>query len=115
MKDALKDPRTKKLMRELMRRFPGTTLITGPMLDEPESGEVLIKVLNAPMIPPGRVHDVARSLIWKLWGDGPHPAYVDAIGPEDSVKYYAKHLPRIPPARASRRARAAPRKRAAAR
>ena len=37
MKDALKDPRTKKLMRELARRLPGTTLVTRRWRDEPDA------------------------------------------------------------------------------
>jgi len=116
MKDALKDPRTKKLMRELSRRFPGTTLVTRRWHDEPTSGEAIIEVLNAPTDPPECVERFARRLIWKLWGDGPHPVYVDGVSAESTAKYHADDLARarrLPTSR--RRARPAPRKRAAAR
>ena len=35
----MKDPRIAKLMKALLERFPGTTIITGPMPDAPDSGE----------------------------------------------------------------------------
>jgi hypothetical protein len=124
MKDALKDPRTKKLMRELARRLPGTTLVTRRWHDEPDSGEVIVEVLNAPATPRRFVESISRPLIWKLWGDGPHPVYVVGIDAESTAKYRADALARsltAPIASAARRRRvrsrprAAPRKRTAAR
>lgn len=96
----MKDPRIAKLMRALSRRFPGTTLITGPMPDDPNSGETLIQVLNAPDEPMWVVNEFAWSVIWDLWGDEPHPALVSAVNREQTAKYYAHRLPK---ARASRR------------
>jgi hypothetical protein len=104
--DALKDPRTTRLMRELSRRFPRTTLVTRPMRDQPDSGEIMLKVLNAPVRPAEAVERVARRWIWKLWGDEPWPVYVDPVSPEDSRKYYAEELARARRARPSRRRRA---------
>jgi hypothetical protein len=109
MKNALKDPRTKTLMKELSRRFPGTTLVTRPMRDAPGSGEILLQVLNAPTDPPDCVERIARRLIWRLWGDGPHPVYVDGVSAERTAKYRADDLP------TPRRARATPRRRPAVR
>jgi len=113
----MKDPRTAKLMRELSRRFPGVTMVTGPMLDEPDSGEVHIHVLNTPSNALRAVETRARRLIWKLFRDGPHPVYVTAVNPTDSIKYYAADLARARRRTTSprRRARAAPRKRVAPR
>jgi hypothetical protein len=111
----MKDPRTAKLMRELSRRFPGVTMVTGPMLDEPGSGEVHIHVLNAPSNSLRAVETRARRLIWKLFRDGPHPVYVTAVNPTDSIKYYAEHLAKARKTRVVRRRRAAPSKRATAR
>jgi hypothetical protein len=96
----VKDPRIAKLMKALLRRFPGTTLITGPMPDDPNSGEIRIQVLNAPVDPPLVVHEFAHAVIRDLWGDEPWPALVDAVNRGDTAKYYAHHLPK---ARASRR------------
>jgi hypothetical protein len=96
----VKDPRIARLMKAIVRRFPGTTLITGPMPDQPGSGETLIKVLNAPDEPPLVVQQYAQTMIWDLWGDEPWPALVDAVNRENTAKYYAHHLPK---ARASRR------------
>jgi hypothetical protein len=87
-------------MKALARRFPGTTLITGPMPDAPDSGETRIKVLNAPDDPPGVVRDFAWTVIFELWGDEPHPALVSPVNRENTAKYYAHRLPK---ARASRR------------
>jgi len=114
MMDALKDPRTARLMRELSRRFPGTTLVTRPMADQPGSGEILLQVLNAPVRPAGAVERVARRWIWKLWGDEPWPVYVDPVSPENTLKYHAEDLAkaRRAPAARRRRARSAPRRRA---
>jgi len=86
------DRKIARLLRELRRRLPGTTLITGPMADEPDSGEVLVEVLNAPMEPLGYVDSVARPLVQAIWGDGPRRPYVRAVSPETSRKYYAQHL-----------------------
>jgi hypothetical protein len=102
----MKDPRTAKLMRELSRRLPGTTLVPSPMRDQPGSGEIVIEVLNAPMDPIDTVRRIAFPLIWKLWGDGPHPVFVRAISPEDTLKYHAEDLARARRARPSRRRRA---------
>jgi hypothetical protein len=96
----LKDPRIAKLMKALLRRFPGTTLITGPMPDSPDSGEIRIRVLNAPDDPPLVVERYAHAVIWDLWGDEPWPALVGSVNREDTAKYYSHHLPK---ARASRR------------
>jgi hypothetical protein len=116
MKDAMKDPRTAKLMKELARLFPGTTLVPSPMRDEPGSGTIVIEVLNAPSPAWERVNAIARPLIWKLWGDGPHPVYVRGIDREDTAKYHADDLAKARRAPAVRRRRpAARRKRAAAR
>jgi hypothetical protein len=104
--DALKDPRTRRLMRELSRAFPGTTLVTSPMRDQPGSGEIVIEVLNAPVHPADAVRRVARKWIWKLWGDEPWPAYVRGISPEDTMKYHAADLARAQRARPTRRRRA---------
>src|SRR5262249_45342932 len=84
--DAMKDPRIAKLMSALRRRFPGTTLITGPMLDEPGSGETLIKVLNAPDRPLFVVNEFAYTVIQDLWGDEPWPALVDSVNRSDTAK-----------------------------
>ena len=96
----MKDPRIAKLKKALLRRFPGTTLITGPMPDAPDSGEICIQVLNAPDEPPLVVHNYAHTVIWDLWGDEPWPALVDSVNRENTAKYYAHRLPK---ARASRR------------
>ena len=96
----MKDPRIAKLMKALLRRFPGTTLITGPMPDAPDSGETRIRVLNAPDVPPLVVEDYAHTVIWDLWGDEPWPAHVGSVNRENTAKYYSHHLPK---ARASRR------------
>lgn len=101
----MKDKRIAKLMDALRRKFPGTTLITGPMPDAPDSGETLIKVLNAPMDPPGVVFDFAWSVKERLWGDEPIPALVMPIGRESTAKYYSEHLPRRRTPRRARRRR----------
>lgn len=111
MMDALKDPRTHRLMRELSRRFPGTTLVTRPMADQPDSGEVMIEVLNAPAHPMLVVERFARRWIWKLWGDEPWPAHVCGINAEDTRKYHAADLARARRAPSTRRRRAAPKRR----
>jgi hypothetical protein len=82
----MKDPRIAKLMKALTRRFPGTTLITGPMPDAPHSGETRIKVLNAPDDPPGVVYDFAWAVSFELWGDDPHPALVSPVSRENTAK-----------------------------
>lgn len=105
MLDALKDPRTHRLMRELSRRFPGTTLVTRPMADQPGSGEIMIEVLNAPTQPRDAVQKFAQRWIWKLWGDEPWPAYVHGVSPEDTMKYHAEDLARGRRAQSSRRRR----------
>ena len=113
MRDARKDPRTAKLMRELSRLLPGTTLVVSPMRDQPGWGEIVIEVLNAPAPAWQRVNEIARPLIWKLWGDGPQPVYVRGIGREDTLKYHAEDLARARRAPSSRRRRAAPKRRRA--
>jgi hypothetical protein len=116
MRDAMKDPRTAKLMKALSRLLPGTTLVPSPMRDEPGSGRIVIEVLNAPAPAWKSVDDIAIPLIWKLWGDGPHPVYVAGISPEDTAEYHAGDLAKARRTRApSRRRPAARRKRAAAR
>jgi hypothetical protein len=102
---ALKDPRTFRLMRELSRRFPGTTLVTRPMRDGGDPGEIVLEVLNAPVHPPGAVERVARRWIWNLWGDEPWPVYVSGISPENTLKYHADDLARAQRARPTRRRR----------
>ena len=96
----MRDPRIAKLMKALRRRFPETTLITGPMADAPGSGETLITVLNAPDEPLWVVKEYAWSVITELWGDEPWPALVRAVNREQTAKYYAHHLPKV---RTSRR------------
>ena len=96
----MKDPRIAKLMKALRQRFPGTTLITGSMPDAPDSGEILIQVLNAPDHPPLVVDHFAHTVIWELWGDEPWPALVGGVNREQTAKYYAHHLPKT---RTSRR------------
>jgi hypothetical protein len=113
--DAMKDPRTAKLMRELSRRLPGTTLVTSPMRDQPGSGEIVIEVLNAPMDPIDAVSKVAFPLIWKLWGDEAWPVYVRAVSPENTMKYHADDLARAQRARPSRRRARTSRRRTAPR
>ena len=104
--------RRAKLMQALARRFPGTTMITGPMPDEPDSGEVRIKLLNAPTEPPMVVFDFAHEVINKLWGDEWVTASVYPVSRENTAKYYAEHLlkhraARTPPQRRRRRTPAA--------
>ena len=116
MKDAMKDPRTAKLMKELSRLLPGTTLVQSPMRDQPGSGEIVIEVLNAPSPAWKRVDDIAVPLIWKLWGDGPHPVFVRGVSREDTARYHAADMEKARRARApSRRRPAARRKRTASR
>ena len=103
----MKDPRIAKLMKAISNRFPGTTLITGPMPDAPGSGETLIEVLNAPDDPPRVVKDYAMSVIWKLWGDEPWPALVSAVNREDTAKYYAHRLSKTRPSKPKTRRRVA--------
>ena len=103
MIDAMKDPRTAKFMKELARRLPGTKLVTRPMPDAPDSGEVMIEVLNAPTYPIDAVERIARPLIWKLWGDDPWPVYVHGVSPEDTLRYHAADLARARRARPARR------------
>jgi hypothetical protein len=105
MMDALKDARTLRLMRELSRRFPGTTLVTSPRRDAPGSGEILVQVLNAPVRPADAVERVARRWIWKLWGDDPWPVYVEGVSPENTLKYHAADLARAQRAQRTRRRR----------
>lgn len=95
----MKDPRIAKLMKALLTRFPGTTLITGPMPDSPGSGETLIKVLNAPDRPPLVVSDFAWTVIDELWGDEPIPVLVGGVNRENTAKYYAHRLPKSRPSR----------------
>ena len=104
----MKDPRIAKLIRALLKRFPGTSVVTGPMPDEPDSGETWIHLLNAPDDPPTIVEDFAWSVKEKLWGDEPHPALVSGVNREDTAKYYADRLPKT---RSRRPARRAPRRR----
>jgi hypothetical protein len=113
--DAMQDPRTAKLMKELRRLLPGTTLVPSPMPDQPGSGEILIEVLNAPEPAWRGVNAIARPLIWKLWGDGPHPVYVRGIGRADTAKYHADDLARARRARPTRRRTPAKRRRTASR
>jgi len=116
MRDAMKDPRTAKLMKALSRLLPGTTLVPSPMRDEPGSGRIVIEVLNAPSPAWMRVNAIARPLIWKLWGDGPHPVFVRGVSRENTAMYHADDLAKARRARTSPRRRAAPRrKRVAAR
>ena len=105
MMDAMKDPRTARLMKQLARRLPGTTLVPRPMRDQPGSGEIVIEVLNAPMDPIDAVDRIARPLIWELWGDGPHPVYVSAISPENTRMNHADDLARVRRTRPTRRSR----------
>ena len=105
----MKDPRIAKLIKALSRRFPGTTIITGPMADEPDSGETMITVLNAPMDPPRLVWDFALQVSKKLWGDDWITAFVSAVSPEQTAKCYphllAKHRVARPRRSARRRRR----------
>jgi hypothetical protein len=103
----MKDPRVSKLIKALALRFPGTTIITGPMRDQPGSGEVRIDVLDAPVDPPTLVYDFAWQVIEKLWGDEPHIAFVSAISPENSAGHAARRPSKPRRARAGRRRRAA--------
>ena len=103
----MRDPRIAKLMKALRRRFPGTTLITGPMPDAPESGEILIEVLNAPDDPPLVVTEYAHTVIWELWGDEPWPALVGGVNREQTAKYYAHRLPKARPSKRRTRRRVA--------
>lgn len=113
MMDALKDPRTHRLMRELSRRFPETTLVTRRWRDNSDPGEIVIEVLNAPV---DAVEQFASRWKWKLWGDEPWPASVHPISPESTRKYHAADLARARRARPARRRRTRPtRKRAASR
>ena len=98
-----KDPRVAKLIKALYRRFPGTTIITRPMADEPGSGETHIKVLNAPMDPPSLVWDFAWQVSKKLWGDDFITAFVGAVSPEQTAKCYPQHLAAKPRAAHARR------------
>lgn len=103
----MKDPRIAKLIKALLKRFPGTSAITGPMPDAPDSGETRITLLNAPNDPPTLVYDFAWSVEEELWGDEPHPALVSAVNREDTAKYYANRLPKARSRRPARRRRAA--------
>jgi len=103
----MKDPRIAKLIKALLKRFPGTSVVTGPMPDEPHSGETLIQLLNAPVDPPRLVHDFAWSVKMELWGDDPHPALVSPVSREQTAKYYADHLSKTRSRRPTRRRRAA--------
>lgn len=100
----MKDPRVAKLIRALELRFPGTTVVTRPMMDQPGSGELRVSVLNAPMTPVTTVDDFANPLIDELWGDDPVPVFVSPVSPQNTRKYYAEHV------RKARRTRRAPRK-----
>jgi hypothetical protein len=115
MIDALEDPRTEKLMKAVARRFPRSVLTTRRWHDDPHSGELVVEVLNAPSRPPRCVEEFARPLIWKLWGDGPHPVSVWGINREKTAKYHADELARAQAAarRSRRRARPAAKRRAA--
>jgi hypothetical protein len=115
MKDALEDPRTAKFMKAVARRFPKSVLVTRRWYDEPDSGELVVEVLNAPARPLECVEDFAEPLIWKLWGDGPHPVSVRGIDRERTAKYHAADLARARAAarRSRRRARPAAKRRAA--
>jgi hypothetical protein len=84
------DPRVAKLMASLRRRFPGKTLVTGPMPDEPGSGEVAIQVLDIPADRHRVVEAFASKTILDLWGDDPWPAFVFAVSPEASVELRAR-------------------------
>src|SRR5678815_5993600 len=104
----MKDPRIAKFIKALLKRFPGTSVITGPMPDDPGSGETRITLLNAPNDPPTIVYDFAWSVQMELWGDDPHPALVSPVNRADTAKYYADRLPKT---RSRRPARRAPRRR----
>ena len=105
----MKDPRVAKLIKALSKRFAGTTIFTRPMRDACAPGEVAVKVLNAPVDPPALVYDFARRVIDELWGDDPVPAFVSAVSPAQSAKYFERGLVK------ARRARTSPRRRPAAR
>jgi hypothetical protein len=104
----MRDRRIARLLTALTARFPGTTPILGPRMDDPDSGEVLITLLNAPTDPPTLVHRFAWTVIDELWGDEPVPVSVGAVSRADTAKYYAHRLPKP---RTSRRR--SPRRRAA--
>ncbi len=103
----MKDPRIAKLIKALLKRFPGTSVITGPMPDDPHSGETRIKLLNAPDDPPEIVREFAWTVIDDLWGDEPLPALVSAVNRENTAKYYADRLPKTRSQRAARRRKTA--------
>ena len=102
--------RRAKLMRALARRFPGTTMITGPMPDEPDLGEVRITLLNAPIDPPMVVYNFASKTIREIWGDEWVTGFVSPVSRENTAKYYSQHLPKRRAARSrpQRRRRRAP-------
>ena len=108
--DPVERVRIAKLMQALARRFPGTTMITGPMPDCPDSGETRIKLLNAPIDPPMVVYDFAHKVMDELWGDDCRMASVSPVSRENTAKYYAEHLPKRRAARSrpQRRRRRAP-------
>ena len=106
-----KDARINKLIAALQARFPGTTIITGPMRDAPYSGETHIQLLNAPTEPPTLVSDEGIRLINELWGDDWIDVYVGGVGPESTAKYYSHHLKK--PHAARSRARPTRRRKAA--
>lgn len=84
----MRDRRVAKLIKALSERFPGTTIITRPMRDGCTPGEVVVKVLDAPVDPPTIVYDFAREVIDELWGDDPVPAFVGAVSRAQSAKYF---------------------------
>jgi hypothetical protein len=103
----MKDPRIAKLIKALLKRFPGTSVVTGPMPDDPHSGETWIQLLNAPVDPPRLVHDFAWKVKMELWGDEPHPALVSAVGRENTAKHDAERRPKMRSRRPARRRRTA--------
>lgn len=105
------DPRIAKLMAALRRRFPDKTLATGPMPDQPDSGEVSIDVLDVPDGMRRVVDEFASRRIEELWGEEPQTAFVFTVSPEATAYRYS-HLV-APPRRRGVRASSARRRRPA--
>jgi hypothetical protein len=103
----LKDPRIAKFIKALLKRFPGTSVVTGPTPDDPHSGETWIRLLNAPIDPPRLVHDFAFAKEAELWGDEPSMVLVSPIGPQRAAKPRADRVPNKRARGSSRRRRPA--------
>jgi hypothetical protein len=92
----MKDPKVAKFMKALARRFPSTTMVTGPMPDEPDSGEICVQLLNAPS-PSMVVRKFVGELTQKLWPAEKLtwvPVHVSPVSVEDTAKYYAHLVPK---------------------